>query len=1032
MQWKNKRTLSFVFWLILVVVMIAVMPNLDKLVVEKGQITIPESSQSEKGAKLLNELKTGGESTYQFAFVFHHKGGLTNDEITQIEQTLSKIEKDKEQLHLLDYMFHTQSEQAAEQLISEDGTTILAQVSIEKGLNTAKEVAQQLRPYMEDLPMDTYLTGSDLVMSDFAESTQEGVKKTEIIAIIFIIVILIIIFRSPIVPLISLITVGIAYIISLSAVALLVEHANLPFSNFTQVFLVVVLFGIGTDYNILLFTRFKEEIVKQGHVVKAISTTYATAGKTVIYSGLAVFVGFLALFLAEFSMYQATAAVAIGVAVLLLVLLTLNPFFMWIFGFKLFWPIKEVKGHSHNKMWQVFSKFSFLRPFISIIIIALVTVPFIWLYSNNLNYNDLVEIDNKYESKQAVLLIEKHYDAGFSSPLSLAIKADETLATQSRLAEIDKLTGIIKEIDGVSKVYSVTRPEGKKIKDLYITEQSGQLKEGIGEAQEGVGEIHSGLSEAQQKVTKPQDLSGVSQLIDGTNELKIGASKLRNALNTLTTGITDSANGAKEIQQNLEQLTTSLGSLKEGLSTLSTNYTTLSNGFNQFTAVFDTTESAIESAKQGYEQIENLLTKATAANQQNGENQSNTEIQSALQIAVKAQQQLTKMTEELTASKAQYTQLTTGLSEANKALENASGAITKIEQGASQLATATGTLSNGLQQAQNGSSQIANESSGLITGLQDVNDGQTQLRRSLNELQQQMAELGTGLKQTTEGLDEIYSGLDNANSYLKDLNTSESEEFFIPQDVLEGAEFKDSLNTYMNDTRNMTSMTIILDVNPYTEEAMDIVKIIDDKVHGYVASSTLADDEVYLSGKTMANVDLQQISQADFIRSIIVMMIGIMVILLWVTRSAFQTFVIIGALMLTNFAALGITELITTNLLGHEALSWNVPFFSMIMLITLGVDYSIFFMMRFNESKEQGLNQIIPAAAEMGSVIVSAAIILGGTFAALIPSGIITLIQVAITVMVGLVLLSVFVMPMLLPAFFGLLQKGQKMVKKNQ
>ena len=1026
MQWKNKRTISFLFWIVLVIIMVAVMPNLDKLVIEKGQITIPETSQSEKGAKLLNELKTEGESTYQFAFVFHNADGLTNDEIKQIEQTLSNIEEDKEKLHLLDFMFHTQSEQAAEQLISEDGTTILAQVSIQNDLNTAEEVADQLRPYIDKLSMDTYLTGSDLVMSDFSQSTQDGVKKTEIIAIIFIIVILIIIFRSPIVPLISLITVGVAYIVSLSVVALLVEYANLPFSNFTQVFLVVVLFGIGTDYNILLFTRFKEELAKQGHVVKAISTTYATAGKTVIFSGLAVLVGFIALFLAQFSMYKATAAVSIGVAVLLLVLLTLNPFFMGVFGFKLFWPIKEVKGHHDNKMWHAFSKFSFLRPLASIIIVALVTVPFIWLYSSKLNYNDLVEIDDKYESKQAVSLIEKHYDAGFSSPLSLVMKADGALATQSKLAEIDKLTGIIEQIEGVSKVYSVTRPEGKKIKDLYITEQSGQLKEGIGEAQEGVGEIHSGLSEAQEEVTKPQDLSGVTQLIDGTNELKSGASQLRNALNTLTSGITDSANGAKEIQQNLEQLTTSLTSLKEGLSTLSTNYTTLSNGFNQFTAVFDTTESAIDSAKQGYAQIEGLLTKAAE------ENQTNAEIQSALQIAVNAQQQLSAMTEQLTASKEQYAKLTNGLTEANKALEDASGAVTQIEQGASQLATATGTLSNGLQQAQNGSSQIANESSGLISGLQAVNDGQTQLRRSLNELQQQMSALGAGLKETTEGLDEIYSGLDNANSYLKDLNTSESEEFFIPQEVLEGEEYRDSLNTYMNDKRNMTSMTIILDVNPYTEEAMDIVKVIDEKVQGYVASSTFADDEVYLTGKTMTNVDLQEISQTDFIRSILVMMIGITLILLWVTRSAFQTLVIIGSLMLTNFAALGITELITKHLLGHEALSWNVPFFSMIMLITLGVDYSIFFMMRYNESKELGLNQIIPAASEMGGVIVSAAIILGGTFAALIPSGIITLIQVAITVMVGLVLLSVFVMPMLLPACFGFLGKVQSRMKKEK
>ena len=52
-------------------------------------------------------------------------------------------------------------------------------------------------------------------------------------------------------------------------------------------------------------------------------------------------------------------------------------------------------------------------------------------------------------------------------------------------------------------------------------------------------------------------------------------------------------------------------------------------------------------------------------------------------------------------------------------------------------------------------------------------------------------------------------------------------------------------------------------------------------------------------------------------------------------------------------------------------------------------------------------------------------------FAALVPSGIITLIQVAITVMVGLVLLSVFVMPMLLPACFGLLEKAKRNAKKN-
>ena len=131
--------------------------------------------------------------------------------------------------------------------------------------------------------VQTYLTGSGLVSEDFVQSTEKGIQKTEIIAIIFIILVLIAVFRSPIVPFVSLFTVGISYIVSLAIVAHLVDQFNFPFSNFTQIFLIVVLFGIGTDYNILLFTRFKEELGKQdGDRLSAIKTTFQTAGKTVI------------------------------------------------------------------------------------------------------------------------------------------------------------------------------------------------------------------------------------------------------------------------------------------------------------------------------------------------------------------------------------------------------------------------------------------------------------------------------------------------------------------------------------------------------------------------------------------------------------------------------------------------------------------------------------------------------------------------------------------------------------------------------
>ncbi|MFL9603655.1 hypothetical protein ACKC5Q_23600, partial [Aeromonas dhakensis] len=65
----------------------------------------------------------------------------------------------------------------------------------------------------------------------------------------------------------------------------------------------------------------------------------------------AVLVGFASIGLATFKLYQSASAVAIGVAVLLLALWTVVPFFMVVLGKKLFWPMKGAIGHSQSRLW---------------------------------------------------------------------------------------------------------------------------------------------------------------------------------------------------------------------------------------------------------------------------------------------------------------------------------------------------------------------------------------------------------------------------------------------------------------------------------------------------------------------------------------------------------------------------------------------------------------------------------------------------------------------------------------------------------
>ncbi|MFP3359905.1 MMPL family transporter, partial [Planococcus sp. SIMBA_143] len=93
----------------------------------------------------------------------------------------------------------------------------------------------------------------------------------------------------------------------------------------------------------------------------------------------------------------------------------------------------------------------------------------------------------------------------------------------------------------------------------------------------------------------------------------------------------------------------------------------------------------------------------------------------------------------------------------------------------------------------------------------------------------------------------------------------------------------------------------------------------------------------------------------DFTRTVIIMLVGLFIILTVLFRSMIMPIVMIGSLLLTYFTSMAISELIFINLLGYDGITWAVPFFGFVMLIALGVDYSIFLLDRFNEEASIGI-----------------------------------------------------------------------------
>ena len=192
--------------------------------------------------------------------VFYNEDTLAEEDMSQIEKSIESIRTDKDESGVLDMIDPFSMPDAKASLISEDETTLMVSFTLDKKDREIAEIKEQLEGELKNVETEYYLSGEDFIQNDYLEASTSGVEKSAILTVAFILIVLIIMFRSAIIPFISLLTVGVTYLVSMGIAAQIIDKLNFPVTSVTQMLLVLILFGIGTDYNILLFNRFKEEL----------------------------------------------------------------------------------------------------------------------------------------------------------------------------------------------------------------------------------------------------------------------------------------------------------------------------------------------------------------------------------------------------------------------------------------------------------------------------------------------------------------------------------------------------------------------------------------------------------------------------------------------------------------------------------------------------------------------------------------------------------------------------------------------------
>ena len=230
-------------------------------------------------------------------------------------------------------------------LTSSDGSVALASAlmtddstpTAEAAVNAIRAVVP--RPEGDETGLHAFVTGEAGFEGDRSEAVK-GIDDTLLLVTCSVLLVLLLaIYRSPLVAVVPLLVVAVAYLVAGGITYGLVAAGLTDVSGQTTAILIVLMFGAGTDYCLLIVARFRDELRRTADVGEAMSRATRRTGPAILSAGAIVVVAMLVLALADFNATREMGPIlALGVAVMVAAGLTLLPAILATLGRRAFWP----------------------------------------------------------------------------------------------------------------------------------------------------------------------------------------------------------------------------------------------------------------------------------------------------------------------------------------------------------------------------------------------------------------------------------------------------------------------------------------------------------------------------------------------------------------------------------------------------------------------------------------------------------------------------------------------------------------------
>jgi len=213
-------------------------------------------------------------------------------------------------------------------------------------------------------------------------------------------------------------------------------------------------------------------------------------------------------------------------------------------------------------------------------------------------------------------------------------------------------------------------------------------------------------------------------------------------------------------------------------------------------------------------------------------------------------------------------------------------------------------------------------------------------------------------------------------------------------------------------------------LNPFSPGAMDQVNTISDIARGAQPNTTLSDASISMGGFPAALRDTRDYYERDIRFIIVATLIVVLLTLTVLLRSIVAPVYLVGTVVLSYFAAIGIGVLTFQVILGQE-LHWSVPPLAFVVLVAVGADYNMLFVSRMRDESPHSIRYgIIRALSSTGGVITAAGLIFAASMGGLLFSSIGIVIQGGFVIGVGILLDTFVVRTITVPAIAALVGRA--------